>query len=476
MEPVRKGKIILLTALLLVLWCALPAKAAGPYTVQMSDDDTSLFVYDTHLQGVAILQVKGKQVEDSIYATKKGIYFFSYNGSLSPPGEYSLHRYSFRTGKSRKLCDLPGRLLEISFHYLKGGLLSFSGWSVAEGNLSFLYDVYKGTLTEIGSGLQITGKFKSYLLLDGNEGSSIAYDPFPLVLYDMNTGKSKRVADHVDAYLLDPPYLYYAQTDGDMFSLLIPHDILRLDLRTGKKKVLLRSLSCFLIDSLQPDCVLYRTERFGECCRYSFATGTTVEVDDITGLPAGNETAGDQLLRAGVNLIRGKETALDYCAEDIDKDGIPELFLEYSPGGGDYSFTVYAYNGKKYKRVGKIPGGTGAYAQLASWPGENALLCHLVYGGRERILCYRLLEGKLTKRTLYSARVYNAGQIRYYAYHPLSAYNTPVNYAFEGYRSQYFREFSDPYVKGSLLLQRCPMDSFVAFRQALRFSASAAGN
>ena len=443
-------------------------RATDNYTVQLGDDDASLFVYDNRLQGVALLQVKGKYVSEEIYATKKGIYFFSFEGRKNPPDHYELCRYSFRTKKIKVLCQVPGNLLEVSFHYLYSGLLSFSGYTMEEGSVSFLYNVYTGVLTQIGSGLQITGKYGTYLLLDGNEGVSGAYGAYPLYLYDMASGNSKRLARYVDFYRQDGRYLYLARTNGDIYSLLIPHDILKIDLKTGAKKTLLKGLSCFLIDALDEVRVIYRTERFGETYRYSFSTGKTLEVDDITGLPDSDETESDTLLRSGINLIRQSPKALDYCAEDMDKDGKPELFLEYANQEGEFFFYVYSFNGKKYKKVGRIPGMNQSYAVLASYPGQNGVLCHCVTNGKEIIYCYSLTGGNIQRKKLYSGKVYSAGDIRYYAYNSLAQYNTPINYASEGYLSQYFRQFSDPYVKGSLLLQRCSLDSFVAFREALR--------
>ncbi|WP_029319172.1 zinc-ribbon domain-containing protein [Butyrivibrio sp. AE3004] len=88
------------------------------------------------------------------------------------------------------------------------------------------------------------------------------------------------------------------------------------------------------------------------------------------------------------------ETIDGYCLYDIDKDGIPELFIRYGHDEASYHGVVYTYRDGALKVVeNSLPLG---HTYLESDPGENGvLLCfgHMGYGGITRaVLKGEMLE------------------------------------------------------------------------------------
>lgn len=62
-----------------------------------------------------------------------------------------------------------------------------------------------------------------------------------------------------------------------------------------------------------------------------------------------------------------------YRLYDVDKDGIPELFVQYGSCEADYDTVCYAYREGQVAEIGDFYSG---HSSLYTWPGENALLVH----------------------------------------------------------------------------------------------------
>ena len=82
-----------------------------------------------------------------------------------------------------------------------------------------------------------------------------------------------------------------------------------------------------------------------------------------------------------------------YSLYDVDKDGIPELFVKYGNCEAAYHTTCYAFRNGQVEAAGDLGSG---HAMLCTWPGENALIFSVGHMGIGFIDKYAMVDGVLT--------------------------------------------------------------------------------
>ncbi|MBP3900909.1 MAG: zinc-ribbon domain-containing protein [Blautia sp.] len=184
------------------------------------------------------------------------------------------------------------------------------------------------------------------------------------------------------------------------------------------------------------------------------------------------------LREAYVRMLAESGGALDYFVYDIDKDGYPELFLEYAESPDSHRYrthcVVYTHKNGVSTNVGQISGIGPTVPELCSAPGMNAVLNHSVVRGYEQVWSYSLENNQLVENKLYVSEL-NEPQ-KYYFYEPLGDFNTDVfNASSFAYTGQYFYDFTSPYMEGSLMLQRSRIDDYRALDEALAGAGGTAG-
>ena len=82
-----------------------------------------------------------------------------------------------------------------------------------------------------------------------------------------------------------------------------------------------------------------------------------------------------------------------YALYDVDEDGIPELFVKYGQVAVAYHTVCYALREGQVVEVGEIG---SPYANLYTWPGENAVVVFIARQGIYSIEQYTMTDGLLT--------------------------------------------------------------------------------
>ena len=86
-----------------------------------------------------------------------------------------------------------------------------------------------------------------------------------------------------------------------------------------------------------------------------------------------------------------------YVLYDIDKDGIPELFIRYGKCEAAYRTRVYAYREKTTVELGEFISGHGS---LYTWPGENGVAYNWSHMGGHVVDKISLLDGALVQENV----------------------------------------------------------------------------
>lgn len=88
-----------------------------------------------------------------------------------------------------------------------------------------------------------------------------------------------------------------------------------------------------------------------------------------------------------------REVSREYWLYDVDKDGVPELFIIY----GDFYYApwieCYRYQKGKVASIGKINDAKGA--RFFTWPGKNAILDYWAWKGAFILWEYSIVDGEL---------------------------------------------------------------------------------
>lgn len=89
-----------------------------------------------------------------------------------------------------------------------------------------------------------------------------------------------------------------------------------------------------------------------------------------------------------------------YVLYDIDKDGVPEMLVEYSSCEADRRTDVYGWADGAPAELGQFSSG---HCSVYTWPGENAAALRYGHMGVEYIYKIRVADGALTMETLLEA-------------------------------------------------------------------------
>lgn len=82
-----------------------------------------------------------------------------------------------------------------------------------------------------------------------------------------------------------------------------------------------------------------------------------------------------------------------YWLYDVDKDGVPELFIRYGNLARMDEIRCYACRRGKVVQIGELRDGKGS--SLYAWPGENGILDYWAWKGAFVLTKYSVVDGKL---------------------------------------------------------------------------------
>jgi len=86
------------------------------------------------------------------------------------------------------------------------------------------------------------------------------------------------------------------------------------------------------------------------------------------------------------------DSSEEYSLYDVDKDGVPELFVKYGSDEASYRTVCYTYRDDQVTEIGGFPSG---HSVLCTWPGENGVLLfrgHMEQASMEK---FSLVDGVL---------------------------------------------------------------------------------
>ena len=85
----------------------------------------------------------------------------------------------------------------------------------------------------------------------------------------------------------------------------------------------------------------------------------------------------------------GEYAWITYAVYDIDKDGIPELFVRNGTCEADYMYIIYTHNGTRAVYLGQVNGGHSA---LYAVPNQNGVYVHTAHMGSECITTVKIVN------------------------------------------------------------------------------------
>lgn len=130
-------------------------------------------------------------------------------------------------------------------------------------------------------------------------------------------------------------------------------------------------------------------------------------VDFLLDVAAADYPPVDQAMEAD------GEQSDSYSLYDVDKDGIPELFIRYGLGEAGYHTACYAFRNGEVVEVGDFPSG---HAGLYSDPEENGVLFFWGHMGAAYLDRLAMVDGKLENvGQLFSQDLNSSGQLEYTA-------------------------------------------------------------
>lgn len=107
------------------------------------------------------------------------------------------------------------------------------------------------------------------------------------------------------------------------------------------------------------------------------------------------------------------EQSDNYSLYDVDKDGIPELFIRYGLGEAGYHTACYNFRGGEVAEAGDFPSG---HASLYSDPGKNGVLFFWGHMGSSYMDRLSIVDGKLTNQgEIFSENINESQQSEYTA-------------------------------------------------------------
>ena len=241
-------------ALVLVLFSCSAAHAGTTYSVEYKPRRGAYVAYDEEHQPVAELPYLGIGIDLSIAGNAKYLYYNMLFANGSGGTENVLYRYTIKTGKLKKLRKLPEGFETFSVMFLVGDTLFVTGRKDGQTSArSYAYSLPSKKLKKIAD-LAIYHAYGSKLVLYG----SLAHlDGEKIVLYDHRTGKATKLCSHSDYAIQRGKYLYYSVISDADLTKIQDHKIIRLNLKTGKKKILADHLSCGPVKNITSAMVEY---------------------------------------------------------------------------------------------------------------------------------------------------------------------------------------------------------------------------
>lgn len=101
---------------------------------------------------------------------------------------------------------------------------------------------------------------------------------------------------------------------------------------------------------------------------------------------------GEELDEASERANASADVSESYCLYDVDKDGIPELFVKYGDCEADYYSVCYTFRDGLVVAIGDFPSG---YSSLYTWPGENAVIYSWGHMGTSEMEKLSIQDGQL---------------------------------------------------------------------------------
>lgn len=119
-----------------------------------------------------------------------------------------------------------------------------------------------------------------------------------------------------------------------------------------------------------------------------YAPWQTAYADFLAETAARDYPPVDQMV-----VAEALEQSDNYSLYDVDKDGIPELFISYGLGEADYHTTCYTFRDGEVAEAGDFPSG---HASLHSYPEENGVLFLWRHMGSAHMDRLVIADGELT--------------------------------------------------------------------------------
>ena len=104
------------------------------------------------------------------------------------------------------------------------------------------------------------------------------------------------------------------------------------------------------------------------------------------------------------------ETSGTYVLYDIDKDGVPELLLQYGLGEARYHTTFYGYRDGAVEELGDVPTG---HTSLYTWPGENAVAYNWGHMGGHFVDKISIVDGRLEETKFFEESTFDTPEKPY---------------------------------------------------------------
>lgn len=101
-----------------------------------------------------------------------------------------------------------------------------------------------------------------------------------------------------------------------------------------------------------------------------------------------------------------------YCLYDIDKDGVPELFIRCGNCEAAYHTYVYGWAGGAVAELGDFPSG---HVSLYTWPGENAVALNWGHMGGHFVHRVSIRDGALAQEIVFEEDNFNSPEVAYTA-------------------------------------------------------------
>lgn len=143
--------------------------------------------------------------------------------------------------------------------------------------------------------------------------------------------------------------------------------------------------------------------------------------DIITTTQEEWQNAYKKIIKEAEEVFPAQKYFSYYSLFDVDKDGVPELFLKTGTCEADYQFEIYSFY-EKSNRAEVIDVLSGSHSSLCGFGDESAFLLHSGHQGYEVITKYTYKNGKIKEEELFSGLVENYHNTISVPYYQLNDY------------------------------------------------------